>query len=222
LKEYVNEEYQGPKFEGGEWQILFQITQGLEHLHKLEIVHRDIKPTNILIFVKGSDRARNTNKPQIKLADFSISKFLKIDKDDFTNTNVSNPSGTKGWMAPEVYESNRIDLKVDIWALGCIFGYTLSGGKHPFGDDIIRRIFRIIEKEPMVMVQEDLKEPYNSKDGIAFELIQSMLNLEPTTRPNVVDLLNHPFFVTDWVFMYIFNKLHSNIISQYFIYKKKV
>ena len=57
-------------------------------------------------------------------------------------------------MAPEVYESNRFDFKVDVWALGLIFGYTLSGGKHPFGDDLITRIDRIKKKEPMVLTEQ--------------------------------------------------------------------
>jgi len=57
-------------------------------------------------------------------------------------------------MAPEVYESNRFDFKIDIWALGCIFGYTLTNGnKHPFGDNSNERIVRIIRKEPMVMTK---------------------------------------------------------------------
>jgi len=50
----------------------------------------------------------------MKLADFGLAKLLKFHKEDFTNTNVANPTGTKGWMAPEVYESNRFDFKVDI------------------------------------------------------------------------------------------------------------
>ena len=196
LEEYLNGKYVGPRFLN-ELEILHQVVQGLAHLHRLGIVHRDIKPTNILIFIpsEGSDE---TNKPLVKLADFGISKILKIGKNDFTNTSVTNPNGTRGWMAPEVYESNRFDFKVDIWALGCIFGYTLSEGKnHPFGEEN-KRNSRILQKEDMELTPRDLKKPY-SDDRVGFELIKSMLEREPTVRPEITKVLNSSFFKIDQV-----------------------
>lgn len=191
--------YKGPKFES-DWQILYQATQGLAYLHHKGIVHRDIKPTNILVFVTSS-----SNDAQIKLADFGISKILEDDnKNDFTNTSVTNPTGTKGWMAPEVYELKRFDFKVDIWALGCIFGYTLSvGNKHPFGDNSDARIVKIIRKEKMsLLTQEILKEPYSGDDA-ALKLIESMLDMEkPENRPTAEGVLKNGFFVTDSVGYY--------------------
>jgi len=94
----------------------------------------------------------------MKLADLGISKILQAGKHDFTNTNLTDPTGTKGWMAPEVYESNRFDFKVDIWALGCIFGYTLSGGKHPFGEDPDNRSVQIKTKKPMLRVFKETND----------------------------------------------------------------
>jgi len=182
-----------------EKDILRQLTKGLAHLHNLGIVHRDIKPTNILIFVSDD------GTELIKLADFNISKVLKSNK-DFTNTNVTNPSGTSGWMAPEVYESERFDFKVDIYALGLIFAYTLSGGKHPFGDeDSFERKARIRKKEAMVMTQKDLKIPF-SRDSVAFELIKSML-VEPTKRPIIAQVENSSFFKIDVVYPITYNSI---------------
>jgi len=193
----VNNKYKGPKFEG-KWEILLQVTKGLAFLHKMEIVHRDIKPSNILIFIPSPLEsviyAAAELKPLIKLADFGISKALHVDKRDFTNTSVTNPNGTRGWMAPEVYQLERPDSKVDIFPLGCIFAYTLSGGKHPFGVDPDKRTVLIKEGNPMLMVQQDLIEPY-SGDGVAFELIKSMLQMDPSKRPTVVNVLNSGFFV---------------------------
>ncbi len=205
LEDYVKGEYQGPKFPN-EADILFQVTRGLAHLHRLNIVHRDIKPTNILIFVPDGD----VDEPLMKLADFGISKSLNTDKKDFTNTSLTNPSGTKGWMAPEVYQLKRFDYKVDIFPLGCIFAYTLSGGKHPFGDDPDRRSFLIKEEKPMLMVQQDLIKPYNySEDGEAFELIKSMLEIDPSKRPTAGNVLDSDFLKMLSVTMDSFSK-HSN------------
>jgi len=158
------------------------------------------KQTQILCMPSSSESTadNNTNpkynKPQMKLADFGLSKVLQIDKGDFTNTSVANPSGTQGWMPPEVYEFNRFDFKVDVWALGCIFGYTLSGGKHPYGDGI-KRLLLITGKEAMVLVQGDLKEPYSRESDGAFELIRSMLEMEPINRPTAREVLESVFFV---------------------------
>ena len=97
-------------------------------------------------------------------------------------------------MAPEIYELNRFDFKVDVWALGLIFGYTLSGGKHPFGDDsYYERQNRIKKKESMVFTKADLIESF-SNDPFAFELIGSMLAIEPEKRPTTREVVNSCFF----------------------------
>jgi len=186
LEQYVNNIYRGPEFRN-EKEILRQVTRGLSHLHKKKIVHRDIKPNNILIFISK----RRKIKPVIKLADFGISKTLK--GNSVTNTSPTNPNGTRGWMPPEVYESNRFDFSVDVWALGCIFAYILSeGNKHPFGDDPDKRQVSIKDRESIKLKQENLKEPY-SKDPFAFELITFMLEADPSKRPTVTYVLKSFF-----------------------------
>lgn len=154
LQDYVEGTYKEPRFMG-EKEILNQVAQGLNHLHSLNVIHRDIKPKNILIFVPEGERTR----PQIKLADFGLCKVPKADKEDFTT-------------------------------------YTLSGGKHPYGDDF-KRIIRIIQGKPLVLAQADLKKVSIKEAGVAFELIKSMLEVEPEKRPTVMDVLDSilfPFF----------------------------
>lgn len=120
LQEWIKGTYKGPIILLNDKMMLYQVTDGLAYLHQCKIVHRDIKPQNILISRTGE---------QMKLADFGISRALKTnDKIDFTNTNVTNPHGTKGWVAPELYHNKRYDFKADIFPLGCVFAYTLSGG----------------------------------------------------------------------------------------------
>lgn len=152
------------------------------------MIHRDITPKNILIFVPDDEGAKLMLKPLVKLADFGLSKLLKPKQDDITNSNVTNPSGTRGWMAPEMYKSTRYNFKVDIFPLGCIFAYTLNGGKHPFGDDADERSYKIKNQISMQLVLDD------SKNDSAFELIQSMIEFEPQKRPTSEQVLSHSFF----------------------------
>lgn len=171
--------------------IHHQITEGLAHLHRVGIVHRDIKLTKIFFFFpKDGDRSNVC----VKLADFGLHNIMKISKGDLINTKIRIPHAKRGWMAPEVYESNSFDFKGDIWSLGCIFCYVLSKGKHPFGNDYIdERIARILRKEPMLLVQDNLKKSY-STDGVAFALIQSMLEIEPSKRPTITDVEKSAIF----------------------------
>ena len=197
LGDYIHNKYEGPKFDG-ETDILLQVTKGLAYLHQLGIVHRDIKPSNILIFVPQQsmiDFASGSSvKPLIKLADFGISKALNDGKEDYTNTGVTDPSGTKGWITPEMYHEERFDSKADIFPLGCIFAYTLSGGKHPFGENVDDRSVLIRDKGAMVMVKKDLIKPYLDK-YLAFDLIKSMLKMDPSERPTVEQVLESHFFL---------------------------
>lgn len=105
-----------------------------------------MKPNNILIF--APEDSGGLIEPQMKIADFGLSKMMRRDQVDLSTKNSTNPGGAKGWIAPELFDSNlRYDCKVDIFPLGFIFGYTLSKGKHhPFGDDPDKRSIRIKEK----------------------------------------------------------------------------
>jgi len=195
---------------GDEREILHQVTHGLTYLHALEIVHLDIKPTNILIF---EPQVVTLLKPHIKLADFGLCKFSKTDKSDFTNSHRTNPQGTLGWMAPELYKSERYDSKVDLFPLGCIFGYTLSeGGKHPFGVEPAKRQNRIKQK-PMLLKIEDLKQPYRDHP-IGYQLIQRMVQKDPEDRPTALEVLNSDFFLlpskNEKFDSVIYNKLDYN------------
>ena len=115
-------------------------------------------------------------RDQIKLADLGISRELKTNQEDFTNTSVTNPSGTRHWIAPELYYRQRYDLKADIYPLGLVFVYTLTGGN-----------------QLMTFDQRDLKEPY-SNDGVAIQLIKRLLNKNPDERPTAQQILSDNFF----------------------------
>jgi len=169
-------------------------------------------------------------KPIFKLADFGICSGLIADQRDvaeFANANKYEPFGTKGWIPPEMFDSdyNRTDTKLDIFPLGCIFSYTLTAGCHPFGKKPLEQSVRIKGKQPMCLKQEDLKKPDSANEKyIAFELIKTMLEIRPTNRPTVNEILENALFSqqrinrgqqqrSKGIIIYLFNILIVNILD---------
>ncbi|KAI1786012.1 kinase-like domain-containing protein, partial [Ganoderma leucocontextum] len=84
--------------------VTLDVCAALAYLHAKGIVHRDIKPGNILVFSR--------NPLSVKVADFGIAKM--IDQETYLQTMC----GTPDFMAPEISRQERYDCKVDTWALG--------------------------------------------------------------------------------------------------------
>jgi serine/threonine-protein kinase/endoribonuclease IRE1 len=167
---------------GSKLEILKQITQGLEYLHSNNVVHRDIKPQNILIsFPNGSV------PPLMKLTDFGISRVHREGRSDLTKT---GSSGTLGWIAPEFYDPvfDKYTSQADIFPLGCIFCYVLSDGNHPFGDE------KDLRQGNIKSGKCNLPTEKLQKFDHALELIKAMLDPLPEKRPTAAEILKHPFF----------------------------
>lgn len=173
-----------------EIDILYQVTRGLVYLHKLNIFQVNLEPSSILFLNLPSSRLRRfvvPRKYQMKIA------YSPAYSNGLTNnTDLRFPHGL--WTAPEMYErTHQYTNKVDLFILGCVFGYTLSGGNHPFGKEICDRNYRIMTMKSMVLTRNDLKIP-SLKRKKAFELIQSMLQLEAARRPAAEIVLDSKLF----------------------------
>lgn len=164
-------------------EILRQATSGLCHLHSLDIVHRDIKPRNVLISVPD-------NKGQVKvmISDFGLCKKLQVGRVSFSRR--SGVTGTDGWIAPEMLNSTkRTTSAVDMFSLGCLYYYVLSKGRHPFGDNLRRQSNILSGKYDLF----DIKGP-DWKVNIQIHLITSLISAEPEMRPSCKAVLDHPTF----------------------------
>ncbi|KAI4808201.1 hypothetical protein KUCAC02_000266 [Chaenocephalus aceratus] len=171
-------------------KLVSQVLEGLSVLHCQDrpILHRDLKPQNVLIDVKGKAR----------LADFGISRRLPKDQ----TTCLTDKAGTRCWMAKETL-SEKHNTKIgyksnsDIQVAGMVIYYVLSGGHHPFGD-----ISYECECEHNIVKGNYTLE--HVQDVLAKDLIERMIDAEPKNRPKVEECLKHPFFRdTDWKIEYL-------------------
>ena len=153
------------------WNLFIKITIGLAHIHKMKILHRDLKTMNI--FLK--------DEFQVKIGDLGVAKILL--KNSFAKTLI----GTPYYLSPEICEEKPYNDKSDVWALGCIL-YELCTYKHPFDAKsqgaLILKIMRNIP--------EDINQYYSNE---LRNLIFLLLEKDSQKRPSCIEILKYDFVI---------------------------
>jgi serine/threonine-protein kinase len=109
--------------------IAIQVADALHHAHEAGIIHRDVKPANILICdADGS----STTMPQVKVADFGIARAASLDGADLTQPGAL--LGTAKYLSPEQVQGKEPDARSDVYALGVVL-YEALAGRPPFAAD---------------------------------------------------------------------------------------
>jgi len=179
----------------------YQILQAMLFCHQRRVLHRDLKPQNLLIDKNGS----------IKLADFGLARAFGIPVRVYTHEVV-----TLWYRAPEILlGSNKYSCPVDIWSIGCIFAEMAN--KRPLfqGDseiDQLFRIFRVLRTPsedlwPGVTQLPDFKVHFPTwtkkcldeqmdghLDSNGLDLLDKMLIFDPAKRISAKQCLQHPYF----------------------------
>ncbi len=145
------------------FELIRQVAEALDYAHGLNVVHRDIKPGNLLY---------NEDKHLIKVTDFGIARII-----DSTQTRTGTILGTPFYMAPEQLKGSRVDGRADIFSLGVTL-FQLLTGRLPFaGEDIASLVYQITNtKQPSV---RDLRPEL---PAAATRIINKALQKSPAKR----------------------------------------
>jgi eukaryotic-like serine/threonine-protein kinase len=147
--------------------LLLQVCAGLQHAHAAGLVHRDIKPQNLLVRSDGV----------VKIADFGIARTLQATQ----LTQAGTVLGTAAYLAPEQAVGERVAAAADIYSLGAV-GYELLSGRTPYEFTSLADL-SLQQREPPV--------PPAGVPGELASLILRCLAFEPEDRPRSAAALAH-------------------------------
>ncbi|XP_065055154.1 calcium/calmodulin-dependent protein kinase kinase 1-like isoform X2 [Rhopilema esculentum] len=147
---------------------------GLEYLHHTKIIHRDIKPTNLLLDAED----------HIKIADFGVSDIFE-GEDDMLNRFAGSPA----FQSPEAIAGGRVKFSgkaADIWAMGVTL-FSFVYGKCPFYNTDMLMLYDMINNDPLIFPEEPVVDPQLQ------DLISRLLAKDPKKRIRMQEIKEHPW-----------------------------
>ena len=149
--------------------IAFQVAQGLVMAHSMGVLHRDVKPANLMLTPNG-----------VKIVDFGVAKLL-AGKD---RTDAGAILGTIPYMSPEQLNAKPVDARTDIWSWGAV-AYEMLAGRQPFqGESELSTAELILKQEPLPLThfRPDIPEDLDA-------IIMRSLQKRPEDRPQTAQEL---------------------------------
>lgn len=164
-------------------RIVRKVTSALVYMHSKNVIHRDMKPENLLL----AHKPRSSHDIEVKIIDFGLSKILS------DGPIASSFLGTRGYLAPEMIQRMDYTKSVDAWALGVII-FVLLCGCLPFDDDC-----QSIPNSPDLRSKFTLRFPRWAKDlsPSAKDLLNRLLDIDSRRRYTAEQAMEHPWVKGD-------------------------
>ncbi|KAG0332045.1 hypothetical protein BG004_001413 [Podila humilis] len=156
--------------------VFQQMVLGIEYLHEHDIIHRDIKPDNLLRSEDGT----------LKIVDFGVSEMFKKGND-----RTKKSAGSPAFMAPELCRHDHGEVSgraTDVWSMGVTL-YCIRYGRLPFISSNILELNRVI--------REDAFDLSTEKDERFVHLMSCLLEKDPAKRISIEELRNDPWLTAD-------------------------
>ncbi|XP_050237692.1 serine/threonine-protein kinase ATG1a isoform X2 [Mercurialis annua] len=153
-----------------------QLAAGLQVLQENHLIHRDLKPQNLLL-------SSNDETPRLKIGDFGFARSLT--PQDLADTLCGSPL----YMAPEIIQNQKYDAKADLWSVGAIL-FQLVTGKPPFGGNSQYQLFQNI------LTSTELRFPQGALEELhqdCVDLCRKLLRQNPVERLTFNEFFNHEF-----------------------------
>jgi len=142
--------------------IVIMTAEGLGYAHKQKVVHRDVKPANIMY---------DTKEDKIKITDFGIARIT-----DSSKTKTGMVLGTPSYMSPEQLKGKKIDGRSDLFSLGVMF-YQMLCGDLPFGGDSMATLMFSIASDPHPNVIDARPELAEIAPGVVAIIDKALVKL---------------------------------------------
>jgi hypothetical protein len=157
--------------DAGAVETATQVLDALAHVHAHDIVHRDVKPANVLL-------ADGDGRISVRLLDFGLARVAEAD----TLTASGDVPGTLAYIAPERLRGAPADAAADVWSVGVLL-YEALAGRHPFWrPSLAETADAIMEGAPPIRTERpDLPEPLQA-------VVDRALTLDPARRPSAAKL----------------------------------
>lgn len=156
--------------------LCIQICFGLMYAHEMGVVHRDIKPGNIMLLHPDE----NSREGTVKIVDFGIAKLVQSESGEIqTLTKTGEIFGSPLYMSPEQCKGDPVDKRSDIYSLGCVIFECLTGSPPFFGDSAMSTMMKRLSEAPVSLKEGSLGRDF----PLGLEnVVRKMLAVDPNDR----------------------------------------